>query len=286
LLILRWLANQALKARELISLALTVAICLWVSGSPSVVQRAWRTTLTGSIFYPLQAVMDRLHMRWNLERDMDSIRKDNAGLMAQNARLMEIAEMRQTLREFEPFRGRMEYPIEGARIVARDPLRLGGLWILDIGPESGVAEGMAVVSSSGLVGRILSASGGHAQMQTLADPDCRVAVLSTRSRTPGILHSSDGMGVSVEFSVTSDIRPGDSLVTWGAGGIFPRGLPVGQVAEVRRTSVNILRNAKVILYQDPWSTRDVFVILRPPQLRVLADSTLHADTVSVAKVAR
>jgi cell shape-determining protein MreC len=86
--------------------------------------------------------------------------------------------------------------------------------------------------------------------------------------------------------VTSDIRPGDSLVTWGAGGIFPRGLPVGQVAEVRRTSVNILRNARVILYQDPWATRDVFVILRPPELKVLSDSTLHADATLVGKEAR
>lgn len=276
MLILRWLADQALKGREIISLLVALTVSLWLSSSPSSVQARWRTTLTGTVFYPVQAVMDRLHLRWNLEKEMDAIRRDNARLMAANAGLSEMCEMGRTLGEFEAFRGKMEYPLVAARVIARDPLRLGGLWILDLGPDTGVNEGMAVVSSAGLVGRILSAHGGHAQMQTLADPDCRVAVLSTRSRNPGILHSSDGMGVSVEFSATSDIRPGDSLVTWGAGGIFPRGLPVGQVADVRRASVNILRNAHVLLYQDPWATRNVFVLLRAPQLRVLSDSLAQA----------
>ena len=108
-------------------------------------------------------------------------------------------------------------------------------------------------------------------MQSLADPDCRVSVVSVRSGNPGILHSPDGSGVLLEFSVTSDIHVGDSLVTWGAGGIFPRGIPVGRVAEIRKTATNILRYARVEPFQDPWEVRDVFVLLRPPSLRVMRE---------------
>ena len=120
MLILRWLADQALKGREIISLAITLLVGLWLSSSPQSVQARWRTTLTGTIFYPMQAVMDRLHVRWNLESEMDAIRKDNARLMAANASLSEMCEMRRTLGEFEPFRGRLEYPVLGARVVARE----------------------------------------------------------------------------------------------------------------------------------------------------------------------
>jgi len=77
-----------------------------------------------------------------------------------------------------------------------------------------------------------------------------------------------------DSSVTSDIRIGDSLVTWGAGGIFPRGLPLGRVREIRKTSTNILRYARVEPFQNPWEVRDVFVLLRPPSLRVLGDDSI------------
>ena len=277
MLILRWLVGQAVRGRDLISLLITVGFSLWISASPAVVQKKWRTAWTGTILYPLQSVVDRIHIRWNLQREMDEVRMANARLIADNARLSEIFEIRGELGEFEPLRHRLEYPVVGARVITRDPVRLGGVWVLDVGSESGVAEGMAVVSSAGLVGRILSSGRGHSQMQTLADPECRVSVLSSRSRNPGILHSADGAGVFVEFSVTSDIRVGDSLVTWGAGGIFPRGLPVGRVFEVHRTPANVLRNARVVPYQDPWSTRDVFILLRSPELKVLSDSTLNAQ---------
>ena len=277
MLILRWLAGQAVKGRELISLALALAFSLWISSSPLQVQKEWRTAWTGTILFPLQAVVDRMHARWNLQRQMDDVRAANARLMAANAKLSEIVEIGGVLREFEPFRNRLEYPVVAARVTTRDPVRLGGVWVLDVGTEAGVGEGMAVVSSDGLVGRILSSGQGHSQMQTLADPECRVSVLSTRSRNPGILHSADGAGVFVEFSVTSDIRAGDSLVTWGAGGIFPRGLPVGHVYDVHRTPANVLRNARVVPYQDPWSTREVFILLRPPQLRVMPDSSIYAQ---------
>lgn len=278
MLILRWLAAQAMKGREILSLILVVAASLWLSSANREDQHHFRVALTGTVLYPLQLVVDKLHFRLDLAREMAKVRMENARLITENAKLTELAEIRNSLLEFEPVRSRLEFPLVAGRVVSRDPLRLGGLWILDIGSESGVKEGMAVISSIGLVGRIISSGSDHAQMQTLADPDCRVAVLSTRSRNPGILHSTDGSGVFVEFSVTSDIRPGDTLVTWGAGGVFPRGLPVGLVSQVRRTPTNVLRNARVVPFQDPWEVRDVFVLLRPPEYKVLPDSSVFTAT--------
>lgn len=277
MLILRWLAEQALKGRELLSFLFVVVASIWVSSAPPRVQLALRSSLSGSILFPVQAGIEMFRVRVGLDRQLARLREENARLVMENRKLAEIADMRSDLREFEPVRPNLEFPIVGARVVSRDPLRLGGTWIIDRGIEAGIQEGMAVATASGLVGRILNGATGHSLMQSLSDPDCKVAVVSTRSRNPGILHSTDGSATYVEFSVTSDIRAGDSLVTWGAGGIFPRGIPVGRVTEVRRTPANVLRNARVAPFQDPWDVRDVFVLLRPPQMRVLPDSsTLQA----------
>jgi rod shape-determining protein MreC len=274
MLILRWLASQALKAREILSILVIVVFCLWISNSSEANQKNWRTAFATSVFLPIHVVVERLHLRWDLDKEIAELRGENARLIAENAGLSEIAEIRENLREFDGIRSRLEFPLAAARVVSRDPVRLGGIWLLDEGRAKGIDEGMAVISSKGVVGRILSSSHGYSQLQSLADPDCRVAVISTRSRNSGILHSPDGSGVYLEFSVTSDIRVGDSLVTWGAGGIFPRGLPVGRVKEIRKTATNILRHARIEPFQNPWEVRDVFVLLRPPSLRVMSEDSI------------
>ena len=274
MLILRWLAEQALRGKELLSFAFVVAFSLWVSSAPEQAQKRLKCGLAGSVLFPLQSTVDAVRVRVGLEQELQAMRRENARLVTQNLKLVGLVGIERQLMEFEAVRPGLEYPVAGARVISRDPLRLGGTWILDKGSEVGIHEGMAVATASGLAGRIISSSNGFSLMQSLADPDCRVAVLSTRSRNPGILHSTDGTGVFVEFSVTSDIREGDSLVTWGAGGIFPKGIPVGIVRRIRRTPANVLRNAEVSPSQNPWDVSDVFVLLRPPQFRVLPDSVL------------
>jgi rod shape-determining protein MreC len=284
MLILRWLASQALKAREILSLLGITVFCLWLSNLPLETQRTWRTGLATTILFPIHLVVERIHFRIGLENAIEELRFENAKLLAENAKLSEIADLRRELSDFESIRSRIEFPLCGARVISRDPVRMGGLWILDEGSAHGLTEGMAVISSKGVVGRIISTMPGYSQMQSLADPDCRVAVVSRRSQNPGILHSPDGSGVVLEFSVTSDIRVGDSLVTWGAGGIFPRGLPVGRVQEITGASTNILRYARVVPFQDPWNVRNVFVLLRPPSLQVMGnDSVRFPDSVGVVQ---
>jgi len=273
-LLLRWLAALAFRGRELVSLLVLAGFSLWISSQPQTVQSKFRLAFTGSVLYPVQAVVSKIVFRRGLQEELDRLRKENIRLQQDKATLMQLSDFQKTLREFEGIRPSLSYPVVGARLVSRDPLRLGGLWIVDVGSDSGVTEGMAVLTPTGLVGRIISTTNNHSKVQSLADPDCRVAVLSKRSLNPGILHSIDGSGVFVEFSVTSDIKPGDTLMTWGAGGIFPRGLPVGRVGAVRKTPANVLRTASVAPFQDPWSVHAVFVLLRPPSLRVMSDSLL------------
>lgn len=272
MLLIRWLASLAFRGRELVSLVVFVGFGLWVSSQSQGFQSKFRVGLMESLFFPVQAVVSRIEIRRELRTELERLRRQNVLLQQDKAVLSQLGQLSANLREFEAIRPRLTHPVVGARLVSRDPTRLGGLWIIDVGSDSGVSEGMAVLSSEGLVGRVLTASVGHAKVQSLADPDCRVAVLSVRSGNPGILHSIDGSGVFVEFSVTSDLKPGDSLITWGAGGIFPRGIPVGKVGEIMKTPANVLRNAAVIPFQDPWSAYSVFVMLRPPSLRVMPDS--------------
>lgn len=268
MLILRWLLSVTMKGKELVSLAMILTFTLWLSSLPEVQRKAWRIAMAGTVLFPVQATLDQVRIRVGLKNEVAALRGENALLMAENVRLSQISLETNHLDGIEALRPLLPARVVAARVVSRNPVRLGGVWEIDAGAEKGLAEGMAAITPRGVVGRLLGTHQGRSELQSLLDLECRVAVLSTRSRHPGILYSPDGSQALLEFGITSDIKAGDSLVTWGAGGIFPKGLPIGKVVEIRRTPANVIRTAKVALAQDPWSVEDVAILVRPPVLQV------------------
>ncbi len=268
MLILRWLLLVALRGKELVSLAMIVVFSLWLSGLPEPSRRAWRSGMAGTILFPVQAAVDQVRFRVGMKAEIARLQRENASLMAENARLSQLERESRRIPSYEALMPALPSRAVAARVVSRNPVRLGGVWEIDAGLERGFQEGMAAATPQGVVGRILTVHEGRSDLQSLLDPECRVAVLSTRSRNPGIVYSPDGSQTLLEFSATSDIRVGDSLVSWGAGGTFPRGLPVGKVSQILKTPANVLRTARIVPFQDPWTVEDLVVLVRPPVLRV------------------
>lgn len=268
MLILRWLLFFALRGKELVSLVMIVGFCTWLSSLPEASRASWRLGMAGTVLFPLQVVLDQLRIRVGLKDEIAQLQKDNASLLAENARLSQSA--REALRcgSFESLRPLFPAKVVSARAISRNPTRLGGLWEIDAGMEDSIAEGMAAITSHGVVGRILSVHSDRSVLQSLVDPECRIAVLSHRSRHPGIVYSPDGSRTLLEFGATSDIQIGDSLVSWGAGGTFPKGLPVGRVVEILKTPTTVLKTARIVLYQNPWAVEDLAILVRPPSIRV------------------
>lgn len=268
MLILRWLLFFALRGKELVSLVMIVVFCVWLSSLPEASRASWRMGMAGTVLFPLQVVLDQLRIRVGLKDEIVRLKEQNAALLAENARLSQVSREQLRCGTFESLRPLLPAKVVSARAISRNPTRLGGLWEIDAGSEDSITEGMAAITAHGVVGRILTVHSDRAVLQSLVDPECRVAVLSHRSRHPGIVYSPDGSRTLLEFGATSDIRVGDSLVSWGAGGTFPRGLPVGKVVEILKTPTNVLKTARIVPYQNPWSVEDLAILVRPPSIRV------------------
>jgi rod shape-determining protein MreC len=107
---------------------------------------------------------------------------------------------------------------------------------VDKGLGDGVERGMAVVAESGLVGRVIRAGYGFADVQLVTDPKVSLDVVVGRSRVRGRLR---GRGLrprpllEVEHVLrTEDVKIGDAVLSSGLAGVYPRGVPVGRVARV------------------------------------------------------
>ena len=103
------------------------------------------------------------------------------------------------------------------------------------GSRSGVSEQMAAVNAQGIVGRVIEVGATYSKIRTLQNDDMRISVMVERTRDEGMLGGliiEDGQLVGLKLYYlpkNADLQVGDTIVTSGLGGIFPKGLYVGKV---------------------------------------------------------
>lgn len=103
------------------------------------------------------------------------------------------------------------------------------------GSRSGVREQMAAVNAQGIVGRIIEVGATYSKIRTMQNDDMRISVMVERTRDEGMLGGliiEDGQLVGLKLYYLpkdADLQVGDTIVTSGLGGIFPKGLYVGKV---------------------------------------------------------
>jgi rod shape-determining protein MreC len=117
-----------------------------------------------------------------------------------------------------------------ARVVARS----GGAYmrnvLVDAGSENGVARGQAAVTGDGLFGRVYEVGPRSARILSLNDLNSRVPVIVERSRQRAILAGDNSEHPLLQYlDPAGPLKTGDRIVTSGAGGLFPPGIPVGTV---------------------------------------------------------
>ena len=161
-----------------------------------------------------------------MENELNNLRQENQ-------RLKELLDYADTVEEYE----RVTAPVIG---------RSQGIWCnqfpVGAGRNQGVEEDMAVINGAGLVGRVTSVSANTCKVTAIIDSTSDVSVIVERTRdygfVRGLLEAGGGDDTMELYFLPmgNDLVPGDVLVTSGADGVFPRGLSVGSVLEVSRSS--------------------------------------------------
>lgn len=114
--------------------------------------------------------------------------------------------------------------------------------ILSAGMKDGVLPGRAVVDAGGLLGHVVSAGGEAARVLMLTDFESRVPVVIEELQVDALLRGrADGKPVLdvVADGNAASFVPGQRVVTSGAGGMLPRGVPIGEIAAVNDQAVSV-----------------------------------------------
>lgn len=200
-----------------------------------------------------------------LEQENQALKRELQELKLQMNRYREADLANERLRALLNFKKSIATPLLPAQLVAFDPSGWFQTILIDKGRNDGVVQDMAVVSSEGLVGRIIGVGNHHAKVLLILDGNSAVDAYIQRSRARGVL-----VGLGLELCLlkyvqrNEDVQVGDQVISSGMGGVFPKGLLVGTVQEVVRGSSGLFQRVEVEPAVNFSRLEEVLVVIQPP----------------------
>lgn len=167
-----------------------------------------------------------------LAEDNHRLRNELLVVNARLARMQAAAAENQRLRAMlgATDDGRMDVQLAPILEIDLDPTRQR--LTLRAGSRDGVHVGQSVIDAGGVLGQIIATTPTTATVLLLTDPDHAIPVEVVRTGVRLIVYGQGRADLLrlPNVPLSSDVEPGDVLVTSGLGGRFPPGFPVGRIA--------------------------------------------------------
>jgi rod shape-determining protein MreC len=238
------------------------------------VQEGFATTVRpiGNFFGSIAELGSLRDQNAAMEEELERLREQRvsmADIQRENSELRGLLEMRE----------RLGFTTTGAQVIAQPATVFDNTLLIDIGADSGVAPGMAVINSDGLVGKLVQVTRRNARVQLLTSPEATYAARIADSGEDGLLSGRGSRPFQLEiFDPEAEIEPGAEVVTHAFQGTsIPDGIPVG-VVEAQVDQEASPRFLAVRPYVDFTRLSTVQVVLDAPlQPTTLPDDELVDD---------
>ena len=133
---------------------------------------------------------------------------------------------------------------------------------IDRGDSAGVREGYPVVAAAGIVGQVIKVAPHSARILLFTDHASAISGMVQRTRARGVVKGKGGTRSNLEFTMREeDVKVGDMVVSSGIGRIFPKGLPIGEVAMVKKAEYGIFQSIELRPAVDMARIEEVLVLI-------------------------
>jgi rod shape-determining protein MreC len=262
---MRWILELIIRYRVVVAVLAASSVSLWMISSPPALQAKTARFLTASIFYPLQITFDQMTKAKNIYAENRHLKGEVALLAARAAQLQDESVENGRLRRMLDFEERTPFEIIPVSIVARDPSPVLKSVVVNAGKNKGVLTFMPVVGEGGIAGKVVQVMPALSLVQLIRDPLSRTSILVRRTRAVSILETENGIDFFAHFRIHEDVANGDTIVSSGLGGIYPRGFPVGVVASISDEHDPLFKKAAIKPSLDIDHLEELFIVRLPPQ---------------------
>jgi rod shape-determining protein MreC len=129
------------------------------------------------------------------------------------------------------------------------------------GEKDGLRKGMAVVSPKGVIGQILKTGPYHSTVLLVTDYNSAIDSIVQRTRAKAIVEGKGENRCQLKYLLRAEeVAVGDTVVTSGLSGSFPKGLVVGEIRKVEKTGQGVFQYAELVTSVDLTKLEEVLVI--------------------------
>ena len=265
------------KVSVLIALCIIFGVLIGVLNATGIKLTFFEKTVN-SVVSPVQSLITGIGDKFNsfigYFDDVDKIKEENIELKKEISELknklksVELAE-----KENETLRSMLglmqintDYDIECAQIVARDPGNWFRTFTVNKGSADGVMTDQTVISSDkAIVGRVYDVGSNWAKIITVTDPEFSCGAMIERSGDFGIAEGDSLLAKDEKLKLSyisknTNLIVGDSVLTSGLGGIFPKGLSIGKINSINTDVQGISQYAIVVPECNLDNIKEVLII--------------------------
>ncbi len=245
--------------KTVLVIAVAAGVVLLSLGEETQIREARRVTAV--LLYPVHRAASYFASVESLESENEKLRAMVATLYQERERLLQFRDERERLRALMDLREDPFHTFVACEVTSRSPSPFIQSVTIDRGEADSVRVGMAVVGYRGLVGRVSQVFPRAAEVLLISNKSISVSCVNRRSRVVGILEWDRSNLFRLEYvGKEEDVTAGDTLLTSGYGGLFPRGFLVGTVFQVADERSGIAKRVRVASLANLNALEELFIV--------------------------
>ena len=190
-----------------------------------------------------------------------ALRAENRQIKVQIGFLKEKERENQRLRAILNLQKAQKMAFIPAQVIGYDPISKYQLITINRGHSHGVRKKMLALTEEGVVGYVFRALSHFSQIILLTDPHTALSAIVERSRVRGVVEGEGGQFCKLKYlKKRDDVREGDVVTTSNLNFLALKGLPIGQVIEVKNQGLT--QDVTIRPFVNPSRLEEVLIALK------------------------
>ena len=151
-----------------------------------------------------------------------------------------------------------------AEIIGESIDNIHQMRLINRGSRHGLKRNFAAILKEGLVGRVQSVTPFQSNLQLITDFRSRVPALIQRNRIRGLIYGTQTGLEMRQINRRADVKIGDRVISSGLGGLYPKGILIGSIVDVKIQPHELFQTANIETAVDLNHMEEVFIIISGP----------------------
>lgn len=213
----------------------------------------------------IQSVSDSINHYFflvDVARENDQLKLEVQRLISEKNQLVERLASQKRLAKLMAYDDGWEKKAVVASVIGKDATQWSKVVVINKGTQHGIKDHLAVVTDAGVIGQVIHAGPNTSKVLLIVDGRSAVDALFQDNRISGVVVGMGENECQLKFVPnTADVKVGDSVLSSGLGGIFPKGLIIGKVSQVSKKKQGLFQEITLTPSSDLSRLEEVLVLL-------------------------